>query len=250
VSDPYQYYKSDNDAFKITGFALSMQGFGIPAAFSSPDILYKLPLTYGDADSSFSGTEMEVEGTGYLKVERKRVNTVDGWGTLTTPYGTFEVIRVKSYVDEYDSIYIDSQETGIAIPYSYTEYKWLAKSQKVPLLTIRDVLGGVLVEYTDSIRGTLGVPENKMILTDASVFPNPVHHKATVRFNLKQKTTVSLSLLTIEGKQVYATRPENFNSGEHTININLEQLQLPKGIYFVNLNTGTQNQSLKLLYLP
>jgi len=250
VSDPYQYYKSSNSAFKMVGFALKMQGFGIPATFDEPDILYKFPLAYGNVDSSFSGTDMTIPGTGYLQVERKRVNSVDGWGTLITPYGTFDVLRVKSEVEERDSIYIESQETGINVPYSYTEYKWLGKNQKIPLLTIRDILGGIVVEYADSIRGTLDIPENRITISGVSAFPNPVTNKATILFNVKQKSTVSLTIVDISGKQVYKTVPETFVPGEHNISINFNNLKLHGGIYFANLITPGNTLTVKLLYLP
>ncbi len=250
VSDPFQYYKSTDNSFNMVGFALKMQGFGIPAVFSDPDVLYKFPLEYGDVDSSFSGVDMDITGVGYIKVDRKRKNTVDGWGTLTTPYGTFDVLRVKSEVDEYDSIYIDDQEMGIGIPYSYTEYKWLGKSQKAPLLTVKDVIGGLIVEYPDVKRGSLGIKESRPEMSTLKSYPNPVTNQVTVEFILKQKLEASVSIINAKGEIVFEIPNENFNRGKNRINLDLKKAGLSKGIYFIKLNSGNQSMVSKIVFLP
>ena len=247
ISDAYQYYKSSNSAYKNTGFAISMQGFTIPASFTSPDIIYKFPLEYGNSDSSASGVDMNIPNTGYLEVDRNRVNHVDGWGTLITPYGTFDVIRVKSEVTEYDSIYLDSEETGVALPYSYTEYKWLGKNEKAPLLTVRTYLEGVLVEYIDSLRTTTGVAKNNMQITKPKIFPNPVTSTANLEFDLKQQSPVTLSVTDITGKTVWKSKSMALRSGHHRIKLDINKYGISTGSYLINIYTKSQHSTLKFI---
>ncbi len=250
ISNSFQYYKSLSDAYKVTGFAISIQGIPIPANFSSHDILYKFPLEYGNSDSSTSGVDMIIPTAGYIKIDRKRKNSVDGWGTLTTPYGTFDVIRLKSEVSEYDSIYLESQEMGIGIPYSYTEYKWLGKNQKVPLLTVRNFTAGILVEYPDYIRGSLGVNEKDKVLSQFNLFPNPVKNITTVTFDLQQSADISVSVLDINGKTIYNSTSSRLTRGQHQITLNFEDYKINSGTYFIMVKAGKNSFSKKVIYLP
>ncbi len=251
ISQPYYYYKSSNSEYKNTGFAISLDNFPVPAPFSDPDILYRFPLTYPDVDSSNSGTSMNIPGTGYLLVDRHRHNTVDGWGTLTTPYGTFDVIRVKSEVTEYDSVYSVSQGSGVGLPYSYTEYKWIGNSQKVPLLTVREITGesGIIVEYPDSIRGTLGVNEKQSYLSNLDVYPNPVKTKAILRFNLQHKSRVTVSIVDVSGKTVWRFPVKEILSGLHQTTINMQQMNLSQGIYLIKITANNNTSTVKFVYL-
>ncbi len=94
------------------------------------------PLTIGVSDSSESSRSQIIPEFGYYEIHRKRVNIVDGWGTLTTPNGTFQTIRIKSTVYSHDSIYIDSNNEGYSIDRVETEYKWLGNGFGTPLLRI------------------------------------------------------------------------------------------------------------------
>ncbi len=57
--------------------------------------------------------------------------TVQGWGNLTTPYGSFQTLRVRSTLAIRDSIFIDSLQTGFPINRDIIEYKWLAKRKGI-----------------------------------------------------------------------------------------------------------------------
>ena len=75
-------------------------------------MIYKYPVNYGNVDSSASGYSVELPNFLYYGVERNRVNEVDGWGTLITPSGTYNVLRLKSTIEEHDSIYLDTLGFG------------------------------------------------------------------------------------------------------------------------------------------
>ncbi len=252
ISQPYYYYKSSNSAYKNTGLSFTMDNTPIPILFFNPDILYQFPLTYSDTDSSNSGTSMNIPGTGYLLVDRHRHNTVDGWGTLTTPYGTFDVIRVKSEVTEYDSVYSVSQGSGVGLPYSYTEYKWIGNSQKVPLLTVRELIGesGIIVEYRDSIRGTLGVNEKQSYLSNLAVYPNPVKTKTVLRYNLQHRSKVAISIVNLSGKTVWQSPVKEMKSGLHQTTIDMQQMSLPQGAYLIKITANNNISTVKFVYFP
>ncbi len=137
VSDAYIFYKNTQNAYQRAGYAATAFGIPIPLKFNNPEVLYKFPLSANSpADSSQSNFSFSIPNLGYLSIQRKRVNEVDGWGSLTTPYGTFDVLRLKSTVYEYDSIYIDSVQTGLPLIRNYIEYQWLGTGQGIPLLSV------------------------------------------------------------------------------------------------------------------
>lgn len=174
VTEAYIFYKETNTSYTRAGYAATIAGVPVPMKFDVAESLYTFPLTVSSpADSSTSEYSLQFPGVGYFSIERKRVNSVDGWGSLTTPYGTFPTLRVKSQVYEYDSIYIDSVQFGAPISRFYTEYKWLANGQGIPVLTITQEGPLVTAQYIDSVRNltpmsiTLG--EDQTICKGSSV---------------------------------------------------------------------------------
>ena len=80
-----------------------------------------------------------------LRFSSNFTHTVDAWGTVTTPIGTYNCLRQKR--DESSSINIDVQIRDIftseswiddvfAIPVNTTNYEWLTKVTKQPVVTL------------------------------------------------------------------------------------------------------------------
>jgi hypothetical protein len=133
----YDFFKETNVAYTAVGFGITINGIPVPAKYNNPELLYKFPLNINSLpDSSESFFSLNIPDLGYFETYRKRVNRVDGWGTLITPFGTFQALRMKSVSITRDSIYVDSLQTGIPVNRTITEYKWLGNGFGIPLLTI------------------------------------------------------------------------------------------------------------------
>ena len=155
ITDVFEFYKSSTASFSDLGYGVTVSGAPIPLKYDNPEIYYKFPLTYGNPmDSSLSSFSFGVPDLGYISTVRKRINVVDGWGTLTTPFGTFQTLRVKSEVFSHDSIYVDSLNYGTAIDRHITEYKWLGTNQRIPLLQINSEGLITTVTYRDLPRNS------------------------------------------------------------------------------------------------
>ncbi|MFH1120994.1 MAG: T9SS type A sorting domain-containing protein [Bacteroidota bacterium] len=153
VTDAYIFYKETNTSYVRAGYAVTIAGVPVPMKFDNPELMYTFPLqASSEADSSFSLFSFEFPGFGFISIERKRVNEVDGWGSVTTPYGTFNALRVKSEITERDSLYIDSLQVGVPVNRFYTEYKWLANGYSAPVLTITQEGPLVTAQYIDTIQ--------------------------------------------------------------------------------------------------
>lgn len=152
-TDPYTFYRNTSNAFVIDGRGFSVQG--LPLAQTYKDSVYRFPLTFGASDSCTWVTNEVNALIATIRGSGKRVNTVDGWGTITTPYGTFDCIRVKSVVRSTDTVRTSFIPIPFPISTNFTEYKWIAKGQKIPILEIVVPQGGggqTTVRYRDIVR--------------------------------------------------------------------------------------------------
>ncbi len=135
-----EFYKKSAASYAQCGFGATLSGIPVPIKFNNLDIWYKFPLTAGSAkDSSMVSFSQGLPGFGHLSIVRKRVNEVDGWGTVITPAGSYSCLRMKSVVQENDSIYIDTLNFGFNLPRNYTEYKWLASGKGIPVMQVSTV---------------------------------------------------------------------------------------------------------------
>ncbi|MCB0395869.1 MAG: gliding motility-associated C-terminal domain-containing protein [Flavobacteriales bacterium] len=151
----YYFFRENASTFQVVGEGLTVSGQALPVFYNSPDFVYLFPLNYGNKDSANSGYTLSLPNMGYFGKKQKRVNQVDGWGTLQLPFGTFETVRVHSTLYVTDSIFLDTLGFGFNIPLPIVhEYKWLAKGGKVPILqinTTESLLGGGIQTVTDVI---------------------------------------------------------------------------------------------------
>lgn len=250
VTDYYNFYKNSNSNFKSVGFGVTLNGIPIPNKFNDADIIYQFPLSAGDIDSSLSTYAMDVPGLGYYGGWKKRKNYADGWGELTTPYGTFETIRVKSDITQYDSLYIDSLGFGIPILRNFTEYKWLGKDFGLPLCTVTD--DGLLptIVYIDSARSQIATTHEEIIEnSNISIHPNPFLKSFTVGYNKVKGSNVVIRIFNLSGKIVFENRFKPLYVSGNKQSVIIGDLNFPGGIYLLNVQIGNKNYLHKLIKL-
>ena len=180
ISDVNQFSKNSSSAITSVGFSIVVEGNEIPFKSDTIETRYALPLNYMDSYTSngYSNLDMNPFFNAIWRQHRQRDSYVDGWGSIATPYGTFDALRVHHIIEESDSIYFDIQ--GIAlwlplpIPTSH-QYEWLAVGENDPVLriTTTEILGTETptnIEYKDNYQG-LGIKEVNAVI---SLYPNPV----------------------------------------------------------------------------
>lgn len=152
ASAVYGFYKNSSAASVMIGRGATIQSLPLGITYAPRDTLFKFPLTYLKSyNGSFNG-EASLLGLGSLKQVGTRSTVVDGWGTITTPFGVFQCIRVKSVIVETDSVVFNG--FGFPVPNNRTEYKWLAKNQHFPILEVivNDLTSVQTVRYRDYYR--------------------------------------------------------------------------------------------------
>jgi hypothetical protein len=179
LSDLNQYTKRMTDSITSLGYSISVNGQGVPFKSDTIETRYKLPLNYNDSHYSRGYTYIDLNPVIDFKIKqyRQRTTNVDGWGTITTPKGTFQALRLRHDITEIDSVYQTFFGAGQWFgtpPIQRTEYEWFANGEKEWVLKATETDGTVnQVEYQEDY---LGLDASLIESTlDASIGPNPVH---------------------------------------------------------------------------
>lgn len=138
LKDIYNFYEIDNSKYGIKGIGVKFQDAPLAAVYSKLDKIFSLPMRFGQKDSNQYAFKVEIPSLGTYKGDGTRVTEVDGWGDITTPYGTFPCLRTKSVVNGTDSIIatVFGFEIKLGLPVSKVEYQWWAKGQKSPVMSV------------------------------------------------------------------------------------------------------------------
>ena len=140
-TDPNDFFLKNATVLRQSGSSSKIIIGNIPYTiknqYTTPDILIKFPLQYSNTDSSLSGYTTNISNIYYENTQLKRVNQVVGWGTITTPYGTFtNCLKMQSLITQIDSTVIDTLASIIDTSY-YREYRWFDPSKKYEVLYVK-----------------------------------------------------------------------------------------------------------------
>lgn len=210
-TDVINFYRNNSTAYSQIGIAATFNGIPIPIFFNPQDQLYKFPLDFGDTDTSNSVYTFSLSTNFYFQGRRSRVNQVDGWGTITTPFGTRNnVLRVKTTVVERDSVHLDTTLFGFPInqgfnlpPTTTIEYKWLAAGEGVPFLQANTGQNGTVnqIIYRDLRRSLIGVEELDA-RSGMEIYPNPSTEGFTISNRSTHPRSLAIMLLDMQGRLV------------------------------------------------
>ena len=107
LSNLSQYTRRTSSEINSIGYSIDVQGQGVPFKSDTIETRYALPLQFNDTYTSRGYTYIDLNPATDIKFiqHRERNSVVDGWGTLTTPLGTFQALRIRHDITENDSIY-------------------------------------------------------------------------------------------------------------------------------------------------
>ena len=242
----YQLFNNTSSSFKDVGYGIELDGLGIPLKYSQADEIYRFPMTYEQTFSSSAYLNTSIPSVGAILIDRQRQNEVDGWGTVITPYGTFEALRYRSVVQEIDSVDFPSYEISQRIDRSYTEYHWLTKESGTPVLKahIEEGIGIPVVTYVDSVRViTIGIDEIER-QNNLVVYPNPTTGMLNIQLN-KVGFQGNLSIYDVSGRIVY--QKQILNSTASTVQIDLKSSGMNSGIFFLNYTSENKIYRAKVV---
>ena len=232
LSDLNQYTKRMVDSITSLGYSISVNGQGVPFKSDTIETRYKLPLHYNDSHYSRGYTFIDLNPVIDFKIKqyRQRTTTVDGWGTIITPKGTFQALRLRHDIAEIDSIYQTFFGAGQWFgtpPIQRIEYEWFANGEKEWILKATETNGNInQVEYQEAYLG-LDASINEQAL-DINIAPNPTTNTLEI----------SVSAL-IESVEMFDELGRNVLSikGVNTPSLHLDVSHLSSGTYRVVLSS-------------
>jgi len=229
------FSKSAPEAVTMVGWEFLINGTGIPAKSDTIETRYEFPLDYGDSYASRGYTKLNM--TPIYEAQwiqhRQRESDVDGWGSITTPYGTFDALRIHHRINESDSFYIPvNGGTWIPVPVPEShEYEWRAAGQHEAILRIKTsvVLGTetvTAVEYRDWFNPALALAEKEIVL---EIYPNPATDKLSINSDAE---ILSVGIFSQTGQLVSTsyTHLSDFNGS-------VDLSDLDAGMYYVTVKT-------------
>ena len=169
----YDFYQNSASQFKIVGRGMEYMGLPLPSNFTDDDEVYQFPLQFGDYDSSTFAVSFSLATTLQLFQKGYRINDVVGWGSVITPYGTYNCLKVKTTIFERDSMIFNSIPLPV-INRTTRQYKWLATSQKIPVFEVDgNVIGANFiatnVRYRDSFIPCITNPPSAVFSVNQTV---------------------------------------------------------------------------------
>ena len=228
----YTFYTKNATVFRAEGQGYSYNNVPLANDYIDADEVYQFPLLYRDRDSSHFYFDYQLaQLTQFINYAQSgdRINEADGWGSITTPYKTYpDVLRVKSTVTIHDSIKV----AGFPINTTRIEvsYKWLSKTEKIPVLEISGVvLNGnytvTSVRFRDAFRKPVVSSNAEIAAQNVKMFPNPATNNLTVQ--LENAAAQRLSVFNSTGQLVLDKTIFSLQ--------NIDIQSFASGVYFVKV---------------
>ena len=241
VTGIIDYYKNQSSSYESVGYGATIDGLPAPVKDNNIDVIYNFPMNYGNADSCHSNNTLNVPTLVYYGQTQYRINHVEGWGTLITPFGTFSALKVKTILYTTDSLYLDTLHIGFKTPPTeQIQYKWLANGEHIPVLEIDETQGSRNRQYIyrDGPRNLTGINEVKGESEEVKVYPNPSSGVFTINYNapwmMNTPATCSVKIYNRFGVAVYT----NLSVTHFPLQVNLSSQ--PVGIYIAKININGQ----------
>ena len=255
ISEGFDYFKQTQFNYSQVGIAATIYlplmdtTYYPEIKFNAPDVIYKFPLEIGDNDTSRINFMVNLN-YGQMFENRVRINTVDGWGTLITPYNTFEVLRLKTDIYRHDSLSIRYYALVIDTAFNtiHTEYKWLTKTYGMPVAMVRTTTNGdgivTRATFIDSIPDPhFGI---KDIVSDYSIFPNPAKDYIDINI-LNSGNQIKVDLFDVNLCNILSLKNNAIINKK--IRIDIRNINLKSGVYFIRINDGSNSIMKKVLIL-
>ena len=253
--------------------------------FSTPAVFLPLPLSYGlsTTDGPIVVIEEEITGaflsaalppaiissltnglanqadTALIQVTNTTEFTVDASGSMTTPLGVFDVLRLKQVksISSVLNVYVSDTVTQFGswltnIPFSSIPllanfsnnekeiiYQWITNDANVEFLvaevdvdSLDNIISGVSFQTNSSISSI-----NELDLDNFNIYPIPSNGSFTIEHNSNEY--VDFELLDNTGKLILEDR----FCQSSVISLS----KLPRGLYFLNLTVGNTTTTKRII---
>jgi len=235
----YTFYKSTPTTLEFQG----IQFPGIALNFSNTGIYATWPVNFGyNATDPFAGSavtgSITTNFTGNANINGAGTGTVVMPGGLTLT-NCLQVVSTIDYTLTQGSLTITAVEK---------EFNYYHSSNKFPVLAIlykTEITGTVTTKTFEAKVNTAIVAglNAHEISNNLTVFPNPANGVINISCDNNSNEAININLTNILGSVV---KKESFGA-ENKIRVTMNVSDLPKGIYFINVNIGNTSSVKKIV---
>ena len=229
----YSYSQITSSAWIHLG---SIDAFGNSSPYTDPRIEMQYPFSYYDTYTdtySFASISsvMIIHESGTITA------TADAWGNVKTPAGTYNsTLRIKKVMVYTDSVWNTEGDLMNVTTDFFTSYEWYTATSHFFVLSI-----GVDSDGTSSIAwssSTTGIEDNSL-LSKITLFPNPADDIINVKIAGNITTKLTIDLINLPGQELI----QLYETGNRQFSANISEL--PAGVYFLKIKTGSGNSITK-----
>lgn len=253
----FTFYKLDNTGLTSLGLSADIPGFE-PSVYTPGHTELNFPFSYQDQTLASYSSEFAFSGAdlGIYRIVIRSTHTVsieaDGYGTLVTPAGTWEALRLKRVQNSVDSIFMQLTP-GSPLIYAdetytsgYEAYIWYGKNGKFPLAIYEpsyEIGSPGLFQYYVVDDNTLALPWEKPAADKSlSIWPNPIANGQALNVHFSGQNHYHLQLIDLSGKTLWQTQAQN-----SSLQVSLPALK--PGLYILKATSpdAAHTQSTRLI---
>jgi hypothetical protein len=247
-ANTYAYLELANNEFRQLGIGQSISGQPIwhynPTSFIMP-----VPLTYPHTPwTRVFQYEFSVIPGFVSTIRDSSIIELDGWGTLTTQYGTFQALRTRErhWITEWLNGSVTANKQSVS-------YAWF-DNRGITLLSYTSPTDSVnftvatIVEA--EITSTTSVSENEIKQVKYNLsqnYPNPFNPSTRITYFIPENGLVNLSVYDVLGNEVAVLVNEYKPLGNYEVDFSAADLT--SGIYFYTLRVNAFTETNKMLLL-
>ncbi len=246
------FFRKNTEAFDLMGVYGDLFETGEPSAleFSPYQRQLTFPSTYGTTFANVSTINIlidDFEGTDsvVVTVTTHRFSEMDAWGSLTTPFGTFNTIRqhIKDSTIQTVTAYLFGfpifNESETTITHNYSFYSDAQNARYILLQYNYDPETDLLENVQWQMAAPILNTENLSSDLQVNIYPNPTSDNLNIIFDQPFFGEVIIS--DALGKVVYHTSVNG--NDEFNLFIN----NWTPGVYMIHLNSISQKSVHRLI---
>ncbi|MES2566245.1 MAG: glycosyl hydrolase family 18 protein [Bacteroidota bacterium] len=184
-----------------------------------------------DIDTTYMGSQL---GLNYTAAKDTNSGVSTYYFAIGTTPGTQNVVSWTA-----NGLNLSATKTGLSLINNQKYYIMVKAKNGAGLTSDSTVSDGVIYLMSTGIEPTYN-------LQQLSVFPNPANEKVSISIISEENNSVSYSLIDAQGKLI-DQKELNLVSGINTLEININQLQISKGVYFIKLISKDKETIKKLI---
>ncbi len=229
------YMSATENEFVNLGVSGSMMGYDFLIKFQEADTMIKFPISYGDSRVSYTRGEADIAVANVHHYGRRSLEC-DAWGTMTTPIGTYDVLRVREEIITLDSVFL----LGFFNP----NFSRMDTSYKYSFYTNDISIKKALVEITFDPESNMPLYTNWVTFPTQSIVENNAENSLNIYPNPTSDYINILSQEEIQSIKIYNTEGQVLIESNQTL---VDVSYLPPAVYFVNIRTKNNITTEKII---